>query len=144
MATVRVVQDVYSTTINNNNDNNNNKISPISKLILESVSSTELEKVKRLLFHDNEEINENEDNEEEFVPLLSPQELGHYVESFIANNGKCILCENELRKFKQRNYPTYDIICKQGHLYQIKCSSGDNYFSLSNNKITIGDRKAHV
>lgn len=129
-----------------------NKLTPISKLIYDSVDTNEKERL--LLDFKKDDINLNllDLDDPDYIEKLENNRLGFYMEDFVCHYFKCPNCmQKTLKKYAISNMPVVDVICtnynyhidkNETFLFQIKISTSlNNYFSKNNKYILIGSKK---
>lgn len=122
----------------------NKTLTPISKQILKGCTDNESrEKLKRILFLDSEMTDDYIDDvvDKSFQNKHTVQDIGRKMEDFICAYAKCPYCESPFQKFLNPNTPMADVICNDGHMFQIKSSGCPNQKYFSSNKITVGSKR---
>lgn len=133
-----------------NNLLNASYLSPMSKLIYESVPDDDKERILKDLILDNEYIDKLDENDPDYIDKLQNNKLGLYMEDFVCHYIKCPVChEKTLRKFKIKNMPVIDVVCinTEHHnkfldtkFFQIKISVDNNYY-FNQKYILVGSKK---
>lgn len=130
-------------------------VTPMTKMILSTLTPNSREFMRRDLQADTEIIEKMEkielENDPDYLEKMANSGLGFYMENFISYYGVCPVCkEYTLRKYFHSNVPVVDFVCvnKDYHLktntcflFQLKISLGDEYFSLKRQTISIGSRR---
>lgn len=130
-------------------------ITPISKMIISTLSPQSQVKMLEELQADTLEIEAAEKKKEESDPdyqeKMANSGLGFYMENFVSWYGVCPVCkERTLRKYWHSNVPVIDFVCinKVYHLstntcflFQLKISLSSEYFSFLRQTISVGSRK---
>lgn len=128
---------------------------PITKMILSTLTPISKERMRKDLYQDTFLLEEQERKELEQDPdyqeKMANNRLGFYMESFVSFYGLCPVCrENTLKKYFHSNVPVVDLVCinTEYHLktntcflFQLKISLGNEYFSNRDQIISIGSRK---
>jgi hypothetical protein len=129
------------------------EITPISRMILSSLTPYSKQIMTEELRADNLFIEEYErkelENDPDYLEKMANNKLGFYMENFVSYYGVCPVCkQNTLRKYFHSNVPVVDFVCinKDYHLqtntcflFQLKISLGGEYFNF--NQISIGSRR---
>lgn len=143
----------HKSSISYNYDiHNANNLTPISKLIYDSVSSAEKDRLIKDFQKDNISIDLLDLNDPDYIDKLNNNNLGFYMEDFVCHHFKCPNClQKSLKKYAINNMPAVDLICtnfehhtKYGEtfLFQIKISLDHNsYFSKHQEYILTGSKK---
>lgn len=132
-----------------------NKIedTPMTKLILSTMSPGSQSRMRDQIMIDNDRINRSATDalDTDFFPEFDNKELGHQIENYLSINAKCPVCgKKTLKRFLHSNVPVIDLVCTntEFHLntnttrfYQVKLSTTNYYFNLHNKYISIGSRK---
>lgn len=128
------------------------KLTPMSKLIYDAVSTPEREQLLKDLQMDDIAIDSsNEDiNDDDYKEKWENSKLGFYMENWVAYHLICPVCKkHSLKKYYHTNIPVVDLICDNYNadehnnilsckLFQVKIQLGDTYFSKKYKFISIG------
>ena len=126
------------------------EISPISHIILSTVSPESKHIMLDLLHEDTRQITQAESEDVDYQEKMTNQGLGFYMENFVSWYGVCPVCkQTTLRKYWHSNVPVVDLVCinKNYHLntrtcflFQLKISMTTNYFSFQRQTISVGSK----
>lgn len=125
-------------------------LSPMTKLIYNSVPQEDRNKLLEDIILDNNYIEQLDDNDPDYIEKLANNKLGLYMEDFVCYYMKCPICRSKtLRKYKINNMPVIDVICTntQFHknfnnikFFQIKISVNSNSY-FNKQYILVGSKK---
>lgn len=129
-------------------------LSPMAKTIYQATSPRSRSRILKEMQANVKAIERQEKKGElidpDFQEKMENNGLGFFMENFLSVYGMCPVCgENTLRKYLHSNVPVVDLVCvnKDYHLknnkcflFQVKISLTDEYFSLTNHKITVGSK----
>lgn len=125
------------------------EMTPMSKMIYESVSTSHKVAILRDMIDDDEYIDNADDYDPDYLEKLENSELGFYMEDFICHSMKCPVCGvKSLRKYGVKNMPVVDVICVNTSqhidkikLFQIKITLNNNYFNRKKHILLVGSKK---
>lgn len=133
----------------------NTPITPISKMILSTLSPDSKSKMLEDLRRDDLFIMDKEEKTDQLDPdyqeKMSNNGLGFFMENYVSWYGLCPLCgQHTLRKYLNSNVPVVDFVCinvdyhlsnNLCFLFQLKISLAEDYFNFINRSITVGSQK---
>lgn len=125
------------------------EMTPMSKIIYDSVSTNKKSAILKDMIMDDNYIENIDDFDPDYIEKLENNELGFYMEDFVCHNMRCPICGSKsLRKYNVKNMPVVDVICTNADqhngkikLFQIKTTLNNGYFNRKNHVLLVGSKK---
>lgn len=139
----------YDSTDNSVNKIRSFEMTPLSKMIYDSVSTNKKTWILRDMMADDNYISGIDDFDPDYLEKLENKELGFYMEDYVCHNMQCPVCNTKsLRRYNVKNMPVVDVICTnidehEGKikLFQIKTTLGHKYFDRKKQTLLVGSKK---